>query len=69
MKISEIMARAVVTVHPSARIVDAIRLLLDQHISGLPVIDSSGKLVGILTEGDLLRRAETGTERRRTRGT
>ena len=65
MRAADVMARAVVTVHPGARIVDAIRLMLDQRISGLPVIDSAGELVGILTEGDLLRRAETGTERRR----
>ncbi len=67
MKAADVMARAVVTVHPGARIIDAIRLMLDQRISGLPVIDSGGELVGILTEGDLLRRAETGTEKRRPR--
>ena len=65
MKAADVMARAVVTVHPGARILDAIRLMLDQRISGLPVIDSGGELVGILTEGDLLRRAETGTEKHR----
>jgi predicted transcriptional regulator len=37
------------------------------RISGLPVLDERGKLVGIVTEGDLLRRVETGTERRRPR--
>jgi CBS domain-containing protein len=37
------------------------------HISGLPVIDEDGGLVGIVTEGDFLRRAETGTQRRRPR--
>ena len=67
MRAADVMARAVVTVHPGARIVDAIRLMLDQRISGLPVLDSGGDLVGILTEGDLLRRAETGTERQRPR--
>jgi predicted transcriptional regulator len=41
--------------------------MLDNQISGLPVIDAAGKLVGIVTEGDLLRRSETGTERHRPR--
>jgi CBS-domain-containing membrane protein len=36
------------------------------RISGLPVLDTSGRLVGVVTEGDLLRRAETATERRRS---
>ncbi len=67
MKAADVMARAVVTVNPAARIVDAIRLMIDQRISGLPVVDNEGALVGILTEGDLLRRAETGTEKRRPR--
>lgn len=41
--------------------------MLDNHIGGLPVIDEAGQLVGVLTEGDLLRRSETGTERHRPR--
>jgi CBS-domain-containing membrane protein len=41
--------------------------MLQRHISGLPVIDKEGRLVGIVTEGDFLRRAETGTQRRRPR--
>jgi predicted transcriptional regulator len=41
--------------------------MLQHHISGLPVIDKTGKLVGILSEGDFLRRRETQTERRRSR--
>ena len=36
--------------------------MLDNHISGLPVMDEARQLVGVLTEGDLLRRSETGTE-------
>ncbi len=66
MKAADIMTRAVVTIAPSAPILDAIRLMLGQRISGLPVVDD-GKLVGILSEGDLLRRAELGTERHRPR--
>jgi CBS-domain-containing membrane protein len=41
--------------------------MLQKRVSGLPVIDADGNLAGIVTEGDLLRRAETGTERKRPR--
>ena len=67
MKVSEIMTRTVVSISPGASISEAVKLMLKNHISGLPVIDKEGKLIGILTEGDLLRRSETGTERRRSR--
>ena len=40
--------------------------MLKHHISGLPVIDNHAKLVGIITEGDFLRRAEIETERKRS---
>lgn len=67
MNASDVMTRNVASVGRDVPIGDAIRLLLDCRISGLPVVDSSGKVVGMLTEGDLLRRAETQTERRRPR--
>ena len=41
--------------------------MLQNHISGLPVIDMNGELAGIVTEGDFLRRGEIGTERHRSR--
>lgn len=66
MFVSEIMTRNVVVVHPETAVHDAIRLMLDRHISGVPVLDQSGKLVGVFTEGDLLRRVELGTERHPT---
>ena len=47
-------------------IYEAVQLMLQNRISGLPVVDGAGALVGIVTEGDFLRRAETGTERRRS---
>jgi CBS domain-containing protein len=65
MKTSEIMTRNVVSISPAAAVRDAIRLMLERRVSGLPVVDDAGKLTGILTEGDLLRRSETGTERHR----
>jgi CBS domain-containing protein len=49
-------------------IIKAACVMLEHKISGLPVTDGDGKVVGILTEGDLLRRAEIGTERHRSRG-
>src|SRR6516165_2504909 len=64
---SDVMTRTVLSVRPDATIAEAIRLMLDNRISGLPVIDEAGRLVGMLTEGDLLRRGETGTERHRPR--
>jgi CBS domain-containing protein len=46
---------------------EAAKKMLDQNISGLPVVDDAGQLVGIISEGDLLRRPEIGTQRRRAR--
>src|SRR5262245_59676455 len=67
MKAQDIMARDVATVTPDATILHAARLMLQHRFSGLPVVDASGALAGIVTEGDFLRRAETGTLRRRPR--
>jgi CBS domain-containing protein len=68
MKAQDVMARDVLTVMPSTKIEVAIGLMLQRRVSGLPVLDAKGKLVGILTEGDLLRRKETGTsDRHRSR--
>jgi CBS domain-containing protein len=67
MKAKDVMTEHVITVAPNASIVEALQLMLQNRISGLPVVDRSGNLVGIVTEGDFLRRVETGTERRRPR--
>ena len=66
MKASDVMTRNVLTVGRETSVANAIRVMLDNNVSGLPVLDN-GKVVGILTEGDLLRRGETGTERHRPR--
>ena len=66
MKVSDVMTRRVISINPEASIVDAICLMMTNHISGLPVIDREGKLVGMVSEGDFLRRAELGTERHRS---
>jgi CBS domain-containing protein len=65
MKAKDVMTSPVVSIEPDASIWQAVRIMLQRHISGLPVIDQKGGLVGIVTEGDFLRRAETGTQRRR----
>lgn len=67
MKVSDIMTPHVLSVPPEESVVTAAQLMLEKRISGLPVIDAGGKLVGIVTEGDFLRRAETGTRRQRPR--
>jgi CBS domain-containing protein len=59
---ADIMKYPVLSVAPDAPLVQAIRLMTDHHISGLPVVTESGVLVGVVTEGDMLRRPETGTE-------
>ena len=66
MKASDVMTRNVLTVGRETSVAQAIRMMLDNHVSGLPVL-GDGKVVGILTEGDLLRRSETGTEKHRPR--
>jgi CBS domain-containing protein len=66
MNAGDVMTPRVVSVGPGASIVEAVQLMLANRISGLPVI-AENKLVGIVTEGDLLRRAETGTQRARRR--
>lgn len=67
MKAAAIMKAPVIWVRPETAIADAARSMLENHISGLPVVDHSSAVVGMLTEGDLLRRTETGTERHRPR--
>ena len=67
MKAKDVMTRHIVSIAPDATVLQAARLMLQHHISGLPVVDASGTLVGILSEGDFLRRRETATERRRSR--
>jgi CBS-domain-containing membrane protein len=67
MQVKDIMSRNVIWVGTEDSVLRAARLMLQNHISGLPVIDMNGKLAGIVTEGDFLRRGEIGTERHRPR--
>lgn len=65
MKAADIMTSPVHTVASDATVAEAVRLMLLKHISGLPVVDAAGKLVGMVTEGDFLRRSELGTAKHR----
>jgi len=67
MKARDLMTQPVISVAANAPVLEAVRIMLQKKISGLPVLDVSGQLVGIVTEGDFLRRIETGTLRRRPR--
>jgi CBS domain-containing protein len=67
MRAHQIMTRQVTTIAADASIVDAANVMLNKRISGLPVVDEGGKLVGIVSQGDFIRRAEIGTERKHGR--
>ncbi|HEX6833489.1 MAG TPA: CBS domain-containing protein, partial [Rudaea sp.] len=67
VKVRDAMVRNVTTIGADAPIRAALTTLLEHGISGLPVIDENNRLVGMLTEGDLVRRAEIDTEKRRAR--
>ena len=67
MNAKDIMTPRVISVGPDDTISRAIHLMLQNRISGLPVIDTRGRLVGMVTEGDFLRRAETTTQHKRPR--
>jgi CBS domain-containing protein len=67
MKAADIMTLGAATVQPGDTVADAARKMLQYAVSGLPVVDGDGRLVGIVTERDFLRRTELGTERTRPR--
>lgn len=66
MRVGDVMTQEILAIAPEAALKEAAEVMLREHVSGLPVI-SGRKLVGIVTEGDLLRRVETETERSRPR--
>ena len=67
MKVSEFMRVDVVTARPDMNVADVASQMIRSHVSGMPVVDGANKIIGVVTEGDLLRRAESGTERHRPR--
>jgi CBS domain-containing protein len=64
MRAMDVMTTDVITVDPDMTVQNLARLLAERGISGAPVVDSGGRLVGVISEGDLLHRAEIGTARR-----
>jgi len=65
MQARDVMVRDVVTATPDTDIGEAVKLLVAHEISALPVVDGQGKLVGIISEADLIQRPEIGGDRRR----
>jgi len=65
MRAVDVMVRDVVTVRPDTNVAEAIKLLTEHDVSALPVLDEEGNLVGMLSEADLIHRAEIGTEKQR----
>ena len=64
MRAADVMTTNICVVAPEAPIQEIAREMLDRRISGMPVVDGDGNVLGIVSEGDLVRRAELGTERR-----
>ncbi|HEY2533389.1 MAG TPA: CBS domain-containing protein [Xanthobacteraceae bacterium] len=67
MQVKDVMTQKVISVQEDDSVLTAARLMLQNRISGLPVLDQEGEIVGIVTEGDFLRRSEIGTQRQRPR--
>ena len=66
MKAYDVMVSPVVTVKPTSSVREAAKIFLERRISAVPVVNDQGKLVGIISEGDLMHRSEAGTERQRS---
>ena len=66
MKARDVMVSPVVTAKPTSSVKEVASLFLDRRISAVPVVDDRGKIVGIVSEGDLMHRSEAGTERQRS---
>jgi len=67
MQAADIMTKVVISVAPDTTVPDIATLMLERGISSVTVVDRTGRLIGLITEGDLVRRAEMGTERRPSR--
>jgi len=65
MRAIDVMVHNVVTVRPDTDVAEATKLLAEHDVSALPVLDQDGNLIGILSEADLIHRAEIGTEKHR----
>jgi CBS domain-containing protein len=67
MRASDVMTKHVITVNPNATVQAVAALLSENGISGVPVVDEANRVIGMVSEGDLIQRREIGTERRRKR--
>jgi CBS-domain-containing membrane protein len=65
MKARDVMVSPVITVKPTSLVRDAAKIFLERRISAAPVVDDQGKIVGMISEGDLMHRSEAGTEHQR----
>jgi CBS domain-containing protein len=66
MRAMDVMTSKVITVDENASVTTVAKLLAERGISAVPVVDSENRVIGMVSEGDLLHRAETGTERRQS---
>jgi len=66
MQAKDVMVSPAITVGPDASVAETVDILLENRISAVPVVNEKGALVGIVSEGDLIRRAEIGTDRHRS---
>ena len=66
MRAMDVMTSKVITINENATVPEAAKLLAEYGISAVPVVDKDDRVIGMVSEGDLLHRAETGTERRRS---
>ena len=67
MRAADVMSTRVVTTGPQTAVHHAARIMINNRISAVPIVEGDRQLVGIITEGDLLRRVETGTARQCSR--
>lgn len=67
MKARDVMTPNVISVPLDMKVPEIAKLMLDRHVSAVPVLDASGRVVGIISEGDLIRRPELDTDKPRSR--
>jgi CBS domain-containing protein len=67
MRATDIMTRRLITIDPDSSVADAANRMIEHRISGMPVVDPDGQVVGLISEGDLLHRSEMGTDQRQRR--
>jgi CBS domain-containing protein len=66
MRAGEVMTTKVITVGENASVAEVAKLLAERGISAVPVVDKENRVIGMVSEGDLLHRTETGTEKCRS---